>query len=329
MSENEEKKEIVKFESKAEVAISSTGALEPKDIEGMWRVAQIYFSSGLAPKGSNVQSVLITMAKGREIGMTLMQAMENLYVVNNKTGIEGAGALALVRASGKLESFERFYEGEEGKDSYKAVVITKRKDMEKEMRTEFSIGDAKTAGLWNKDIWKKYWKRMIYNRALGYNLRDNFSDVLHGMHIKETLDQDFNNAKTVIAETIEEPTPDTFNFGKQKQEGSGESTTEELKETGNVSPQDEAEKSSELPPKKEKKKEMTKEDLEKKAANVKITAKKLTLIGKIDNLKKKDVEIVEEACMDVSDSPTYGEELTVKELEKILKKIEKKSEQRK
>ena len=55
------------------------------------------------------------------------------------------------------------------------------------MRSEFSVQDAKRAGLWGKmsasgkpTPWVLYPDRMLLFRARGFNLRDNFGDVLKG-----------------------------------------------------------------------------------------------------------------------------------------------------
>ena len=48
--------------------------------------------------------------------------------------------------------------------------------------TTFSEQDAKVAGLWGKSgPWKQYPKRMLQMRARGFNLRDNFADILGGL----------------------------------------------------------------------------------------------------------------------------------------------------
>jgi hypothetical protein len=52
--------------------------------------------------------------------------------------------------------------------------------------TRFTIADAKQARLWGKDgPWQTYPKRMLMWRARGFNLRDNFGDVLKGLHTTE------------------------------------------------------------------------------------------------------------------------------------------------
>jgi hypothetical protein len=68
-----------------------------------------------------------------------------------------------------------------------------RKGMKSPLRTEYSVSEAKEAGLWEKDKspWKTAPKRMLMFRARGFNLRDNFGDVLKGCSIAE-LSDDYN-----------------------------------------------------------------------------------------------------------------------------------------
>jgi hypothetical protein len=72
-------------------------------------------------------------------------------------------------------------------DKRTAVVISTRKGSEP-LETRFSVADAKLAGLWGKSgPWSQYPERMLLFRARGFNLRDNFGDVLKGLRTHEEL----------------------------------------------------------------------------------------------------------------------------------------------
>jgi hypothetical protein len=56
------------------------------------------------------------------------------------------------------------------------------------VQTTFSVRDAMRAGLWSKaGPWKEYPDRQLRWRAIGFNLRDQFSDLLGGFPITEEL----------------------------------------------------------------------------------------------------------------------------------------------
>ncbi len=89
-----------------------------------------------------------------------------------------------MRASGHLESYSQELVGEG--DQRKAIVRSKRGGVE--IVNEFSVADAKRAQLWAKaGPWSQYPDRMLIFRARGFNLRDNFGDVLKGFRTTEEL----------------------------------------------------------------------------------------------------------------------------------------------
>ena len=159
------------------------------NVDDMMRFAEGIVKSGLKPKSFDTSAkIVIAIQTGLELGIEPMQALQGLHVINGKVGLSGDIAVALIQASGKALVFRRFFEGEEGTDEYKAVVVSKRIGSEDEDRTEFSIADAKTAKLWEKaGPWTQYWKRMLMYRAIGFHSRDYFGDVTKGMVVSEEL----------------------------------------------------------------------------------------------------------------------------------------------
>lgn len=159
-----------------------------KTLDDAWRLSRYVCASGFAPKGMDKpESVLIAMQQGAEIGLTPMQSLQSIAVINGRPGIYGDAALALVRASGLLESYSQTESGTPGKDDQASTVITVRKGGSK-ITTRFSVADAKAAGLWGKaGPWSQYPARMLLFRARGFNLRDNFGDVLKGLRTTEEL----------------------------------------------------------------------------------------------------------------------------------------------
>src|SRR5208337_917565 len=105
-----------------------------------------------------------------------------------RPGLWGDAMMGLVEASGVLEEFKEYYQGDYPKDDFTAVCVAKRKGHEAVIINEFSIGDAKLAGIWNKEgPWKTYPKRMLKMRARGFTLRDGFADKLKGLKSAEEL----------------------------------------------------------------------------------------------------------------------------------------------
>jgi hypothetical protein len=158
-------------------------------LEDAFRFAKYVAVSGWAPKGMDKpEAILIALQHAAEIGLPPLSGLQNIAVINGRPGIYGDAALALVRASGLVESYKEEEVGERGKDSWGFRVTTKRKDQPDGHSDSFTVADAKTAGLWGKQgPWSQYPKRMLKFRARGFVLRDAFGDVLKGLRTVEEL----------------------------------------------------------------------------------------------------------------------------------------------
>jgi hypothetical protein len=173
-------------ESRAPVKFNPTSGFEFTDIDGMFRAAQCYLQSGFAPKAfTTPQQLVICWARGAELGLRPLQAIDGLTVINNRIGIMGDLALAMVRQTGELAHYEKAWDGQ-GED-LTCTVTVQRKGSEVHDYT-FSVREAKQAGIWSRNpVWPQYPKRMTYYRALGFGLRDEFSDILKGLYTSEEL----------------------------------------------------------------------------------------------------------------------------------------------
>ncbi len=182
--------------AKAPVTLGARG-LEPDSLDSLHRCCVLVKMSGLAPKSlDSAEKMMVAACHGRELGMTFMQSLQNIAVINGKPGIYGDAAMSLVQSGDCCEYIKESIEGDG--DSMKAVCISKRKGRSNEVRNEFSVADAKKAGLWGKSgPWSSYPKRMLQFRARGFNLRDNFADKISGLRTVEEL-QDFPEAETAI-----------------------------------------------------------------------------------------------------------------------------------
>lgn len=162
------------------VSFGNGKGLEPKDLDGAWRCAQLVAKSGLAPKGIQTpEAVLVAAAMGAEIGLSFMQSLQNIAVINGRPSVWGDAALALVRASGLCDEYRESVEGQG--DAMTAIAFGRRKGEPQGQEERFGVEDAKRAGLWNKEgPWKQYPRRMLTMRARGFLLRNLWPDVLKG-----------------------------------------------------------------------------------------------------------------------------------------------------
>jgi len=156
-------------------------------LDEMWRFALCVCKTELVPKGQGTpEKVIVALQTGLEIGLSPMQSLQGIAVINGKATVMGDTALALMRASDKLEYAKEAYEGTKGTDSWTAVFTSKRKGDIEEHSSRFSVADATLARLWGKaGPWVQYPDRMLMYRAKGFNSRDYWSDVLKGLHLFE------------------------------------------------------------------------------------------------------------------------------------------------
>jgi hypothetical protein len=184
--------------------------VELRDVDAMFRFARCYLQSGLAPTSfKNEQQLVICWAKAAELGLSPLQAVEGMTIINNRVGIMGDLALAMVEASGLLEQKRVEYSGEG--DSLECKVTLQRKGREPQTYS-FSVREARAAGIYERSAtWKSYPRRMVYYRALGFGLRDEFSDVLKGTKtVEELMDYEQppeakRRTRTIAAEVQEPP----------------------------------------------------------------------------------------------------------------------------
>lgn len=162
-------------------------AIVPVDFEGAYRIANVVVAAGMAPKTLNsVEKAMVAILHGLEVGLTPMNALQSIAVINGRPTIWGDGAIGLIRASGLLEYMHERFEGEG--NTLTAVCIVKRKGEPKEIRGEFSWSDVLRARLNSKEgPWQTYPRRMMQMRAR-WPLRDVFADVLKGLALKEEVE---------------------------------------------------------------------------------------------------------------------------------------------
>lgn len=156
------------------------------NLDSMWKWAGMVKQSGLAPDNLKTQQQIVVATQfGRELGLGPMTALTSICVVKGKPTIWGDAALALVKSSPLLTKYSEKITGVG--DAMIAEVISEREG-KFTVKTTFSVDDAKTARLWGKSgSWTTHPKRMLKYKARAFNLRDNFPDILNGLHLQEEM----------------------------------------------------------------------------------------------------------------------------------------------
>jgi len=188
------------------------GEIAPSDIEGLWWLANRFSNSGMVPKTyvNSPEKVIVAWDMGLSLGLNRTAALQNIAVINGMPSVWGDAALGLVQNCEEfidcIETFDGdMWDGDKINKNFKAVCTIKLKDREDVVR-DFSIGDAINADLWNKDIWKKYPKRMLQMRARSWAIRDALPGALKGLKVaEEAMDYDVNMVQGADGSYTSEP----------------------------------------------------------------------------------------------------------------------------
>ena len=162
----------------------------PQSMDDAYRLGKAICMAGTAPKGMDTpEKCMIAIMRGMEVGLSPMQAIDKIAIVNGRPVIWGDGALGLVRGSGLCEFIRESIRGEG--DKRVAGCVVKRRGEPDEVTRTFSVSDARKAGLWGKSgPWSQYPDRMLQMRARAFALRDVFADVLGGLYLREEFEEE-------------------------------------------------------------------------------------------------------------------------------------------
>jgi hypothetical protein len=190
------------------LAMITTGnqplAIIPTTVDQVYRIAQMAKMSGAV---KSVEQGCMIVMHGLELGLPPMAALERITIIKGRRCIWGDAVPGLPIAKGLVKDWEEKIVGEG--DNMKAVCTVWRRGKEKPVTVEFSVADAKAAGLWqteakvvrwserdqkeielpNDSPWYRFQKRMLKMRAR-VAWRDAFPEVFVGLHIAEEISDD-------------------------------------------------------------------------------------------------------------------------------------------
>jgi hypothetical protein len=171
-------------------AIAVLGAEQPtptvrteEELKVMMAAALRFAQSGLLPKGIDTpQKVLTIMFKARELGIPPSYALSNIAVIGGKPATGAELLLALVYRAYGGNAIRVVVSTRE-----RCVVRYRRPEWPDASEEEWTIQDAKDAGLTVSDAWKKYPKTMLRWRAISAACKLGFPEVIGGLYTPEEL----------------------------------------------------------------------------------------------------------------------------------------------
>lgn len=159
-------------------------SLAPRSMSEAMDFSKMLATSNMVPasfKGKPAD-ILVAVQWGAEVGLSPMQALQNIAVINGKPSIYGDAALALAQGNPEYAGHKEWITGDGDKAVAHCLFKRVRHGQTIETERTFSVADAKAARLWGKPgPWQQYPARMLQMRARGFALRDAFADALRGV----------------------------------------------------------------------------------------------------------------------------------------------------
>lgn len=188
----------------SETALAPVRGVPLRGLDDLMQLAEVLFKGGVAPKGvGRPEAVAALILMGAEVGLSPVQALQSIKIVNGRASMWGDALLALVRASGKLAKFKEWLEGT-GDDRVACCLVQRAGSPE--ITRSFGVADARRANLWGKPgPWTEYPERMLQMRARGFSLRDEFTDVLCGLIATEEAEDSGPSPRVEVIKAPEPP----------------------------------------------------------------------------------------------------------------------------
>ena len=149
-------------------------------------LGNVFVKSGMFKDIKSQAQAVVKILAGRELGLSPIESMTNIYMVNGKVALQAKLIGSLIKKSckydyqvDKLDENEcaiTFYSLEPKGEGVERVEIGK---------SSFTIKDAAKAGIVNKDVWKAYPRNLLFARALSNGAKWYCADAFCGYTAEE------------------------------------------------------------------------------------------------------------------------------------------------
>lgn len=186
--------------------------LAPQNFEQALQFAEYLAASEMVPKQyrNKPGDCLIAMQWGYELGFQPLQALQSIASINGKPSVYGDAGKAILLNAG-CEIIEDDIEDIQKNGIARCTIH--RPGKSKPTTRSFSVENAKTANLWNKEgPWRSYpWRQMAW-RAFWFAARDAAADLLRGFSgFEEMIDAGTSTQQPAgPAPLVEEVKPTTY-----------------------------------------------------------------------------------------------------------------------
>lgn len=157
-------------------------------------LGEVFAASGIFKDIKTAAQAVVKILAGKELGLTPIESMNSLYIVNDKIAVSVSTISSRIKKSGKYD-----YKINKLDEQECSITFYGINGEVKELGTStFAIKDAARAGIVNKDNWKNYPRNMLFARALSNGARWYCPDVLSSFHSVEEMEESLPNREKII-----------------------------------------------------------------------------------------------------------------------------------
>lgn len=154
-------------------------AFEPASFPEAIALATSLIKSGLMPKALNTPEAVVTaIVMGRELGLTAMQSVRSIHVIEGKPSMSSALIVGLVKKATDVCAYFRLVESTDEVATYETL----RKGDPEPTKMSFTLAHAKAAGVTGKDNWRRYPAAMLRARCETALARAVYPDLVMGLY---------------------------------------------------------------------------------------------------------------------------------------------------
>jgi hypothetical protein len=167
------------------IPYDGTQAFEPRGINEAMQLATLLVASRLLPRSVGTpEAAFAIIATGRELGLTAMQSLRTIHVIEGKPTLSADLVAALVKSRRDICTYFMLVESTDRVARYE----TQRVGEPKPTVMAFTIEEAQRAGVSTKDNWKKYPAAMLRARCITALARAVYPDLAMGVYDEDELE---------------------------------------------------------------------------------------------------------------------------------------------
>lgn len=160
----------------------NSNGIIPRTLDEVARMAKMAHASGLA-RVASPEAAGVILLTGAELGLSPMQSLRGIYVIDGKPVLSADLMVAVVKRSDVCV----YWRTVESTDT-SCTVETQRDREPAPARKTWTRADAERAGLLGKKPWQQYPSDMLRHRAAAALAREVYPDLLLGLYTPDEIE---------------------------------------------------------------------------------------------------------------------------------------------